>query len=37
MQVDDEDRLKNIFWTELRNMETYKEFEMLLPLTSYIL
>ncbi|KAH9730204.1 protein FAR1-RELATED SEQUENCE [Citrus sinensis] len=26
MQVDDERRLKNIFWAELRNMEAYKEF-----------
>ncbi|KAH9786195.1 protein FAR1-RELATED SEQUENCE [Citrus sinensis] len=26
MQVDDERRLKNIFWAEPRNMEAYKEF-----------
>ncbi|KAH9659227.1 protein FAR1-RELATED SEQUENCE [Citrus sinensis] len=26
MQVDDEGRLKNIFWAELRNREAYKEF-----------
>ncbi|KAH9655784.1 protein FAR1-RELATED SEQUENCE [Citrus sinensis] len=27
MQVDDEGRLKNIFWAEPRNREAYKEFE----------
>lgn len=26
MRVDDEGWLKNIFWTESRNMEAYKEF-----------